>query len=60
MTALISSSQQPRGQRREVLSAGEAERRFGAYFEIERIAGNTDLSGWPRGFAAYLMTRKAA
>ncbi len=39
---------------------GEAEQRFGEYFQIERIAGKTDLSGWPRGFAAYLMTRKAA
>jgi SAM-dependent methyltransferase len=42
------------------LEPGEAERRFSLYFEIERIAGNTDLSGWPRGFAAYLMTRKPA
>jgi SAM-dependent methyltransferase len=39
---------------------GEAEQRFGEYFQIERIAGKTNLSGWPRGFAAYLMTRKAA
>jgi SAM-dependent methyltransferase len=42
------------------LEPGEAERRFGEYFEIERIAGKTNLSGWPRGFAAYLMTGKAA
>jgi len=42
------------------LEPGEAERRFGEHFEIERIAGKTNLSGWPRGFAAYLMTRKAA
>lgn len=39
---------------------GETEQRFGEYFQIERIAGKTDLSGWPRGFAAYLMTRKVA
>jgi SAM-dependent methyltransferase len=39
---------------------GEAERRFGEYFEIERIAGTTapDFSQWPPGFAAYLMMRK--
>ena len=42
------------------LEPGEAEERFGEYFEIERIAGKTGLSGWPRGFAAYLMTRKMA
>ena len=42
------------------LEPGEAERRFGEYFEIKRIAGKANLSGWPRGFAAYLMTRKAA
>jgi len=27
------------------LDPGEAERRFGEYFEIERIAGDTNLSG---------------
>ncbi len=42
------------------LEPGEAERRFGEYFEIERIAGEAKLRGWPRGFAAYLMTRKKA
>lgn len=42
------------------LEPGEAERRFGEYFEIEQIAGKTNLSGWPCGLAAYLMTRKAA
>jgi SAM-dependent methyltransferase len=41
------------------LEPGEAERRFGVHFEIERIAGKAGSSGWPRGFAAYLMTRKA-
>jgi len=39
------------------LKPGEVQRRFGRYFEIERIAGETDLSGWSRGFAVYLMTR---
>jgi len=39
------------------LEPGEAERRFGEHFQIERIAGKTNLSGWPRGFAAYLMRR---
>ncbi len=42
------------------LEPGEAEQRFGEYFEIEQIARKTNLSGWPRGLAAYLMTRKAA
>jgi SAM-dependent methyltransferase len=37
---------------------GEAERRFGAAFDIERIAGETNQPGWPRGWAAYLMTRR--
>jgi len=41
-----------------VLEPGEAERRFGEYFELERIAGKARLRGWPWGFAAYLMTRK--
>ncbi len=40
------------------LEPGEAERRFGEYFEIERIAGEAKSRGWPRGFAVYLMTRK--
>jgi SAM-dependent methyltransferase len=40
---------------------GEAERRFGEHFEMERIAGTgaPDYAKWPPGFAAYLMTRKA-
>ena len=42
------------------LAPGEAARRFGPFFEVERIAGETGLSGWPRGWAAYLMTRKSA
>ncbi len=40
------------------LEPGEAELRFGKFFQIERIAGEAGLTGWPRGFAAYLMTRK--
>ena len=40
------------------LEPGETERRFGAYFEIERIAGETRSSGWPPAFSAYLMTRR--
>ena len=40
------------------LKPGEVERRFGAHFEIERIAKQTRPSGWPPTFAAYLMTRK--
>jgi SAM-dependent methyltransferase len=42
------------------LVPGEAERRFGAHFEIERIAGSQtpDFSRRPPGFAAYLMTRR--
>jgi SAM-dependent methyltransferase len=42
------------------LEPGEAGERFGAYFEMERVAGSTalDFRRWPPGFAAYLMTRK--
>jgi SAM-dependent methyltransferase len=42
------------------LEPGEAQRRFDEFFDIERIAGSTgfDLTRWPPGFAAYLMTRK--
>ncbi len=42
------------------LEPGEADKRFGEHFLIERIAGNTepDYKSWPPGFAAYLMTRK--
>ncbi len=42
------------------LEPGEVERRFGGLFRIERIAGQANPSGWPRAFAAYLMTRKGA
>ena len=38
--------------------SGEVQRRFGDYFEIERIAGRIDYSGFPPGYAVYLMTRK--
>ncbi|MDQ4491941.1 class I SAM-dependent methyltransferase [Sinomonas sp. ASV486] len=40
------------------LLPGEVERRFGAEFAIERVAGESGLRGWPHGWAAYLMTRK--
>lgn len=40
------------------LEPGEVQHRFGGYFEIERIAGATDYSRWPPGYAAYLMTRR--
>lgn len=39
------------------LASDEAERRFGTRFTIERIAGEQHSSGWPPGWAAYLMTR---
>jgi SAM-dependent methyltransferase len=41
------------------LAPGEVERRFGAAFAVRRVAGETNLPGWPRGWAAYLMTRRA-
>jgi SAM-dependent methyltransferase len=40
------------------LAPGEAQRRFSRHFDIERVAGERDLVGWPRGWAAYLMTRR--
>lgn len=42
------------------LAPGEAVARFARHFDIERIAGAADLPSWPPGWAAYLMTRKAA
>jgi SAM-dependent methyltransferase len=42
------------------LEPGEAKRRFSEYFEIEQIASEAKSKGWPKGFAAYLMTRKTA
>lgn len=40
------------------LEPGEAERRFSPYFDIERYAGETDYSQFPRGYAVYLMKRR--
>jgi len=40
------------------LAPGEAEHRFGRVFDVTRIGGESGLSSWPRGWAAYLMTRK--
>ena len=39
------------------LAPGEVTARFGDRFEINRIAGQQHLPGWPRGWATYLMTR---
>lgn len=39
------------------LRPGEVEQWFGSGFHIERMAGETGLPTWPRGWAAYLMTR---
>lgn len=36
---------------------GEIEGWFGSTFDIKRIAGESDLPGWPRAWAAYLLTR---
>lgn len=36
---------------------GEIRRRFGPYFEIEKIAGEVRQGGFPAGYAVYLMTR---
>lgn len=54
---------QPRGWERLVydrmaLRLNEAYDRFGRHFQIEKIAGEKDLPGFPRGWAAYLMTRR--
>lgn len=38
--------------------AGEINRRFGALFEVEKVAGDLDWSRFPPGYAAYLMTRR--
>lgn len=37
---------------------GEVERRFGPHFTIERIAGEWERDGWPRGYSVYLMERR--
>lgn len=39
------------------LTPGEVTERFGRLFDIEQIAGQQHLTGWPRGWSAYLMTR---
>jgi len=39
------------------LAPGEVTTRFGRHFEIDQLAGEHDLRGWPRGWSAYLMTR---
>lgn len=31
---------------------------FSTDFDVEQVAGETGLRGWPRGWAAYLMTRR--
>jgi SAM-dependent methyltransferase len=40
------------------LRPGEVRHWFGHAFDIEEIAGETGLPSWPRGWAAYLMTRR--
>lgn len=44
---------------RLALAPGEAHRRFSDHFDIEVIAQEHHLTGWPRGYAAYLMTRRS-
>lgn len=39
------------------LRLGEVQRWFASTFEIQQIAGETGLQKWPRGWAAYLLTR---
>jgi cyclopropane fatty-acyl-phospholipid synthase-like methyltransferase len=39
------------------LRSGEVDRWFASTFDIMRIAGERDLPKWPRGWAAYLLTR---
>ncbi|WP_120519775.1 class I SAM-dependent methyltransferase [Arthrobacter celericrescens] len=41
------------------LAPGYVEATFSPDFSIERVAGESGLKGWPRGWAAYLMTRRA-
>lgn len=36
---------------------GEVADTFGRWFDVDRIAGETRASGWPKGYAVYLMTR---
>jgi SAM-dependent methyltransferase len=39
------------------LRPGEVEGRFAHAYDVERIGGESGLDTWPRGWAAYLMTR---
>ena len=39
------------------LRPGEVEQWFASTFDITRIAGESDLPRWPRGWAAYMLTR---
>lgn len=39
------------------LPPGYIEQTFANEFTVEKIAGESGLKGWPRGWAAYLMTR---
>jgi len=41
------------------LEPGEVKRRFGEHFHIHKVAGETQKHNYPRGYAVYLMTRKA-
>jgi SAM-dependent methyltransferase len=40
------------------LRPGEVEQRFASTFDVTRIAGESDLKKWPRGWAAYLLTSR--
>lgn len=43
----------------QAFEPGEVQVIFGKYFEIEMIASEQRSSGFPRGYAVYLMTRKS-
>lgn len=43
----------------QAFEPGEVQDIFGKYFKIERIASEQRSSGFPRGYAVYLMTRKS-
>jgi cyclopropane fatty-acyl-phospholipid synthase-like methyltransferase len=43
-----------------ILEPGEVMRLFGEYFHIHKVAGETQEHDYPRGYAVYLMTRKAS
>jgi cyclopropane fatty-acyl-phospholipid synthase-like methyltransferase len=42
------------------LEPGEVERRFSKFFFIQKVAGETQKHNYPRGYAVYLMTKKAS